>query len=667
MASENNLTAVFTDIANAIRDKKGTTDTIKPINMADEVLSIRGGFDKYIDPIEYRKEHRPKDWPYVRLPSEIEREENPTEVAIHTFIELLILEKEVYNSDPISIWVSNTKSYNLYATVDWGDGTPIETITNVTDPNDYINYTSDLQITHTINWENCQYCESEGCRATVIKIKVPKRSFTFGFSCNPSEISATMDYLVADNSYNATYNFKCKRFSNSTENATSSYTDLSMYSDICRFISFKEFTNCMTTYYPFTSRRNLECVCELDCSKVTYTPSYLFGYNNNLVSIPELHFDNLSSISPSYGWFYSCPSLLSLPTMSFNKATTISKLFYQTYITSIPLIKAPLCKILTNLFESNTSLIFGNLDLTYMPLVTNLSYLFSSCSKLTNINIINCPENITNTSYMFSGCSRLTTIEGLNYKNITIAKYMFNGCYNLVKLNIKENITNLEQVDSNFCYNCYRLDVDNELLKHIDHSDVSFSINNAFSLTPFPKESFERLPINLINCTNMFSKGVPANKIIEVDCSNRTTLAYALEFGNSSSNSTGYNTANSLYKNIIIKCINTDNITSISYMFYGISPKEFYMDNASKLTNASNFIYNSSTNMSNLQKISLPGLSISLTLSNASNLSKEGLVSLFNDLAPVTSTKTLSIGPTNLNKLSAEEKAIATNKGWTLA
>ena len=43
MASENNLTAVFTDIANAIRDKKGSVDTIKPINMADEILTISSG------------------------------------------------------------------------------------------------------------------------------------------------------------------------------------------------------------------------------------------------------------------------------------------------------------------------------------------------------------------------------------------------------------------------------------------------------------------------------------------------------------------------------------------------------------------------------------------------------------------------------------------------
>ena len=43
MASENNLTAVFTDIANAIRDKKGSVNTIKPVNMADEINSIQVG------------------------------------------------------------------------------------------------------------------------------------------------------------------------------------------------------------------------------------------------------------------------------------------------------------------------------------------------------------------------------------------------------------------------------------------------------------------------------------------------------------------------------------------------------------------------------------------------------------------------------------------------
>ena len=40
MTSEQNLTSVFTDTADAIREKTGKTDKIKPINFADEIKSI---------------------------------------------------------------------------------------------------------------------------------------------------------------------------------------------------------------------------------------------------------------------------------------------------------------------------------------------------------------------------------------------------------------------------------------------------------------------------------------------------------------------------------------------------------------------------------------------------------------------------------------------------
>ena len=40
---------------------------------------------------------------------------------------------------------------------------------------------------------------------------------------------------------------------------------------------------------------------------------------------------------------------------------------------------------------------------------------------------------------------------------------------------------------------------------------------------------------------------------------------------------------------------------------------------------------------------------------------------VINGLQTVTSTKTLTLGSTNLAKLTDEEKQIATNKGWTLA
>ena len=64
----------------------------------------------------------------------------------------------------------------------------------------------------------------------------------------------------------------------------------------------------------------------------------------------------------------------------------------------------------------------------------------------------------------------------------------------------------------------------------------------------------------------------------------------------------------------------------------------------------------------------LTNLKVDLNLSPCPNLTKESLLNVFNEAADVTaSPKTLTLGETNLAKLTDEEKAIATNKGWTLA
>ena len=61
------------------------------------------------------------------------------------------------------------------------------------------------------------------------------------------------------------------------------------------------------------------------------------------------------------------------------------------------------------------------------------------------------------------------------------------------------------------------------------------------------------------------------------------------------------------------------------------------------------------------------GLKADLDLSKAPNLTHESLMNVINKAANVTSSpKTLTLGATNLGKLTSTEKAIATNKGWVL-
>ena len=57
-----------------------------------------------------------------------------------------------------------------------------------------------------------------------------------------------------------------------------------------------------------------------------------------------------------------------------------------------------------------------------------------------------------------------------------------------------------------------------------------------------------------------------------------------------------------------------------------------------------------------------------LTRIRCVNLTHDSLMNVINEAGDVTSNpQTLTLGTTNLNKLTDEEKAIATNKGWTLA
>ena len=59
-------------------------------------------------------------------------------------------------------------------------------------------------------------------------------------------------------------------------------------------------------------------------------------------------------------------------------------------------------------------------------------------------------------------------------------------------------------------------------------------------------------------------------------------------------------------------------------------------------------------------------MKVSFDISASTKFEESDLVTILNNLATVTNTKTLTMGATNLAKLTDDEKAIATNKGWTL-
>ena len=68
-----------------------------------------------------------------------------------------------------------------------------------------------------------------------------------------------------------------------------------------------------------------------------------------------------------------------------------------------------------------------------------------------------------------------------------------------------------------------------------------------------------------------------------------------------------------------------------------------------------------------LEQIHMININANLSISASTKFTREALLEIIGNLKAQTSgTKTLTMGATNLAKLTDEDKAIATNKGWTL-
>ena len=116
---------------------------------------------------------------------------------------------------------------------------------------------------------------------------------------------------------------------------------------------------------------------------------------------------------------------------------------------------------------------------------------------------------------------------------------------------------------------------------------------------------------------------------------------------------------------------NTSKVTDMGYMFQyceSLTTLDLSGFDASKVTSSSGLKFFGSSNMPQLTDFKAPkNMGANLDFSKCTNLTHDSLMSIINNLATVTSTKKLILGATNLAKLTDEEKAIATNRGWTIS
>ena len=210
----------------------------------------------------------------------------------------------------------------------------------------------------------------------------------------------------------------------------------------------------------------------------------------------------------------------------------------------------------------------------------------------------------------------------------------------LLKYEDTSNVTNMH----NMFYNCNNL----TCIPLLDTSNVNTMVS-AFSfcknLTSIPKLNTS----NVINMSDMFYNCVNLTSIPKLDTSKVTNMYEMF-----------YNCSNltSIPQLDTSKLINANNMFRDCHLLTSIPQLDM-----SKV-NYMNYMLDKCYN---LTEIHMTGMKVNFNISSSTLFTREALVEILNNLATVTSTITLTMGSTNLAKLTDEDKAIATNKGWTLA
>ena len=249
--------------------------------------------------------------------------------------------------------------------------------------------------------------------------------------------------------------------------------------------------------------------------------------------------------------------------------------------------------------------------------VTNMNYMFQSCVNLKTIPLLD-TSKVTSMASMFKSCSSLTSIPELDTSNVTNMEGIFESCSSLTTIP-SLNTSKVNVMASMFGY-CTKL----KSIPQLDTSNVQDMIGmfyNCVELTSIPQMSTPRL----VYARNMFYSCSKLKSVPNIDTSNVKDMSGMFSY---------------CYELTSIPELDASNVTDFNWAFNSCtSLTEFHMKH----------------------------IKVSLNISDSTLLPREALLEIFGNLSRVNSTQELRIGSTNLAKLTDEDKAIATNKGWTLA
>lgn len=253
-------------------------------------------------------------------------------------------------------------------------------------------------------------------------------------------------------------------------------------------------------------------------------------------------------------------------------------------------------------------------------ILEKMTYTFNGCESLRHAKISWDTSNVTDISGFFYNCKLLDQVDLFDTSSVTTMEYTFNGCSKL------------------------------KTVPQFDYSNVQKTCSMFFQCSDLESVPELSMP-ELIDASRMFQQCSSLTHISLINLNKLDTIYYGCYYCSSLE-----------YANIT----GTSNCTNFGYLFYqDKSLKTVEVIDMSSASSTST-MFGSCSSLENLG--GFIGLKVNLTLSASNNITVQSMLNVFNTIADVNGlgTRTLTLGTTNLNKLTDDQKAIATAKGWTL-
>ena len=270
---------------------------------------------------------------------------------------------------------------------------------------------------------------------------------------------------------------------------------------------------------------------------------------------------------------YLIDSGLTVSETDSSTSTTVEKTLYNLYVVSSAPIFAP--SICYGMFRGFKNLIQINFNDNFnTSKVTNMSYMFSYCSSLTNLDLSSFnTSNVTNMDGMFDDCSSLTNLDlsSFNTSKVTNMSYMFSYCSSLTSLDLSNfntsNVTAMYSVFTN-CTSLTNLDLSSFNTSKVTNMNGMFY--NCQSLTKLDLSNLNTSSLTSVYGMVSYDGGVryagifeECKKLVSVDLSSFNTSKVtdmSWMFRNCSSLTT-----------LDLSSFNTSNVTNMNGMFYNCS------------------------------------------------------------------------------------------------